>query len=196
MNFRILGQTTKGQPINYRGESRATPYYCEELGNSHRVNQLFFWYCDEGGEDGIVHNLKKALELVTAYAQLDPPQIFEIIEITKNSNQATTKSEFLGFDLSSGGYSLLGWGLNFVFVQPHDISNDAKLVMILPLLQLIHNHFQPKLNVNALFNDYEAAKFCLDCMMALQQIRPGLWENEEINFEVIGVWKVLLEGVV
>jgi hypothetical protein len=191
MNFRILGGITKGQPQNYRGQSRTTPYYCEEMPHSNKVNQLFFWYCDEGGEDGTVHDLKKATELVEAYAKLDPPQFFEIVEITKNGEPAKTKSEFLGFDLSSGGYSLLGWGLDFVFIKPHDVINDEILDLILPLLQLVQKHFQPELNKYGLFSEYKIAKFCLDCMISLQQIRPGLWENEDVKFEVIGVWEVL-----
>jgi hypothetical protein len=158
------------------------------------VNQAFFWYCEEGGESGIVHDLVKAKGLVEAYSQLRPPQYFEIVEVTDNEHPPSGKGEFLGFDLSAGyRSSLLSWGLEVDRALPTDLPENDLVETLQPLLSLVRQYFQPQLNSNGLFDNFHAAKFCLACMEALQTIRPGLWENEDVRFEVVSLWRILSE---
>lgn len=194
MNLLILKCISSKESSQYRGTERITPYHIDELGDEHKVNKAFLEYCSEGNEYGIVHNLTKAKELIEVYRQLDPPQHFEIVEVTADKYPPETQSKFLGFDLSSGyHYSLLSWGLDIDREPPDDMAIDDKFLTLQPLLRLTKKYFQPRLNLSGLFEDYDTANFCLECMLAMQKIRPGLWENDEVKFEVIGLWEVISE---
>jgi hypothetical protein len=81
MDLLILGEAYSDAP-NYRGTERASPTYCEGLGDEHPANQFFFWLCREGGEEFAVHDLAKTKALVAAYALACPDQHFEIVEAT------------------------------------------------------------------------------------------------------------------
>ncbi len=188
MDILILGFGTPRVSQTYRGTDRVTPYYVDSLSEDHQVNQCFLWYCEEGGELGVVHNFTRAKELVLAYHELRPPQHFEIVEVAKNGDHQSS-GEFLGFDLSAGyNDSLLSWGLEIGNARSSDSIRDDRYLLIQPLLHLIQEFFQKKLNSNGLFDNYEDASFCLDCMMALQGVYPSLWENEDVKFEVVGLW--------
>jgi hypothetical protein len=191
MDLLILKETTRDYTSVYRGTDRPTIYYQSTSDENHEVNRAFLWYCREGGQLGVVHDLAKAREVVEACRRLDPPQYFEVIEVTTENRPPTIGGSFLGFDLSSGyHYSLLSWGLEIDRPSLENTPEDDPLWIIQPLLHLIKKHFQPQLNSNGLFDEYDTARLCLDCMMALQSIRPGLWENEEVKFEVVGLWRV------
>ncbi len=191
MDLIIRGRAQYSSSPSYRGTYRSTPHYVDNAGPEHEVNQLFRWYCDEGGDLGVVHELEKARKLVAAYSRLDPPQHLEIIEVTTDSREPEVGGEFLGYDLSAGfNYSLLSWGLEIDREPPAELSRKDAPWVLQPLLRLTKRYFQPQLNTNGLFEDYNTAQFCLDCMMALQKLRPGLWENEQVVFEIVGVWKV------
>jgi hypothetical protein len=186
----ILGEAYSGAP-NYRGTGRASPTYCDGLGDDHPANQAFFWMCREGGEELAVHNLAKARALIAAYALGCPDQHFEIVEATYDDPPETQTSQLLGYDLLAGyGYSLLSWGLEIGRKPLDDLPGDDLLRVLQPPLSLVRESFQPRLNANGLFDDKETAEFCLACMMALQQIRPNLWENETVTFDVVGLWQV------
>jgi hypothetical protein len=190
MKLRILAQVNNNRAQSYRGTDRATPYYCDGLGDDHPANQAFFWYCQEGGELGVVHNPVKAQNLVDVYAKLNPPQYFEVVELT-NKPSSATKSMFYGYDIAAEyNFSLLSWNLEVDNQAFNNVPKDDAFRVIQPLLRLLKQHFQPQLNSNGLFDDTETAKFCLESMMALQQIRPGLWENSNVTFRVIGINKI------
>ena len=89
---------------SYRGTYRAHPTYCDSLPSDHEINQLFFWFLDEGGESGVVHNLAKALRYVELLNQHPLPGYgpFEVVEVTDRDAPAQAGGRLLGFDLSSG----------------------------------------------------------------------------------------------
>jgi hypothetical protein len=68
-----------------------------------------------------------------------------------------------------------------------EFNQDLRLETLQPLLRLVREHFQPLLNANGLFADGATAEFCLACMMALQRVRPNLWENDDVVFDVVGL---------
>jgi hypothetical protein len=186
--YMILGVNMLDGYDHYRGTYRTEPSYIEELPEDHEVNVLFWWFMEKSGEDGIVSDKEKAIEMVETYRKLTPPQIFEVVRLLKVKERPPKKEEFLGYDISCGyGTSLLAWELDIVTKGKE---KEKVLRQISPLTRLVKEHFKPLLNKNCLFNDSKTAQFCLDCMMALQDIRPGLFENEEMVFEVVGLSKV------
>jgi hypothetical protein len=173
---------------HYKGTYRMNPGYIEELPEDSEVNQLFSWYMEVGGEFHIINDIEKAKKIFELYKNLTPPQIFEVVRLLEVNETPPGNEEFLGYDLSCGYfYSLLSWGLD---IEIEGEEEDRLLKQISPLMDLVKKHFKPLLNKNCLFYDSETAKFCLECLMALQDIVPGLFENEEIIFEVIGLSKV------
>jgi hypothetical protein len=191
MNLRILKcASTEDHPI-YRGTDRMTPYYVDEVDQDHPVNQAFFWSIEEGGDLGIVHDLHTARELVQLYRKIEPPQCFEIVQVVDQNDTLEDSAELLGFDIAAGfNYSLLGWHLEIDREPKPEWEHDQTLKTIQPLLKLVKAYFQPRLNVNGLFSDWSTAFFCLDCMMALQRVRPNLWENDDVVFDVVGLWLI------
>lgn len=189
LDLRILGSpnadpAVKSHPA-YRGLFREYPYYVEGVGDRHRANRAFFWFVEEGGEEGTVQDLARAKDLVEAYRTCDPPQFFEIIELVSGDGSPEAGKTFLGCELVCGNHFPLSWNLDLTL--PGDSEDDP----LMPLFRLIENHFRLKLNEYRLFEDFDTAKFCLDCMLALQKFRPGLWESEEnSDFKVVRLYKV------
>ncbi len=188
MNLLILGHSKSklGQSQFYRGTDRPRPYYCDLLAPDHPLNKAFLWYCDEGGETGVVHDSAKSLNLVELYHDLTPPQEFEIIQVERGNSTAVLRGQFLGFDLSASfNYLLLGWGLELI----RNLSKkpDTKLARIKPRIHSLEKQFKPKLNAHGLFEDFETATSCLSSMMDLQNLYNGLWESEGIVFEVVSL---------
>src|SRR5439155_26446134 len=116
MKLLILNGPRDPQPIQnplYRGTYRSHPTHCDALPDDHEINKLFFWFLEEGGELGVVHNLSKALrfaELLNSY--FAGRQHFEVIEATEGDSTPESGGALLGFDLSAGyNNSLLWWGL-------------------------------------------------------------------------------------
>lgn len=193
MDLLILGYEPNFKEGTYRGTDRQIPSYREGLGDEHRANHLFFRYCSAGGESLIVHDLDLAKELVIAYSQLDPPQHFEIVEVTYDNRFPETAGQLLGFDLSAGYYSLIAAGIEFDRSLHYSPPQGDSFWILLPIMSLIKKYFQPQLNSKRLFDSFETASFCLACMMALQKFRPNLWENDEVKFKVVGLWSVMID---
>ncbi len=182
-DFLLLGENIVQDTLEYRGTYRSTSMYISEMSEDSDVNKWFIWYVQKGGKLGIINNIDKAKKIVTLYEKLPTPKTFEIVRIVKDVKEVPTEEEFIGYDLSdSYHYSLLSWGL--------EIDNDTTgygFEKIDPLLSLTKSYFKPKLNKNGLFYNKDDAKFCLDCMMSLQEIKPDLWEGEDYCFEIVGL---------
>jgi hypothetical protein len=183
---------SNGNPC-YRGTYRAHPYYCEEYPPEHEVNQAFFWFLSEGGERGVVHDIAQARGLVHIFTRHNVTQPFEVVEVTVGDEPPYAGKTFLGFDLSCGfNNSLLWWGLDLKGRNPRDES----LRPLGALLSLVEEHFRPKLNANGLFDQFSIARFCLDCLIALQLMRPALWEMAGCSdYEVVGLYIVEETGI-
>lgn len=189
MELLILRREEDVTGSRYRGTFRGGPYYVEGLGDDHEVNKAFFWYADQEGEGLIVHDLDGARRLLEVYKKLEPPQYFEIVEIIRATTRPSQDSEFLGFDLTTGHFSLLGTGLELRLVAPPGSEDkyEERFRFLRPLLRLIKEHFQPRLNAYGLFDEYEDASLCLECMMALQEYLPSLWGAKGLKFYVLGL---------
>lgn len=189
LDLLILGKPYEYCSSIYRGTDRYQPYYVESLPADHLANQLFDWYSQGAYEDGAVHDLDTARRLVEVHKTVNPLESMEIVEVTSNDHPPIVGSKLLGYDISAGyRYSLLETGLREVATA--DLGDDPVLRLLQPLMILLKLHFQSLLNKNGLLPDHAAAKLCLDCMMALQQLRPNLWENESVIFDSVGVWLV------
>jgi hypothetical protein len=51
-------------------------------------------------------------------------------------------------------------------------------------------YFQPKLNENGLFNRFDTAELYLSLVNSLQKLHPGFWENDNVEFDIVGVWRI------
>jgi hypothetical protein len=195
---------------HYRGTDRAHPTYCDALPENHEVNKHFFWFLEEGGESGVVHDLTKAwryAELLNSHLTAFSPAFthFEIVEVCDGGESSQGQSQFLGFDLSAGyNNSLLSWGLDTKAKAALSVAQteDASRVRIFPgpileLYNLLHRFYAPQLNQNGLFQTSEVASQCLRSMDALQQQAPNLYEGNDIraNYNVVGVYLVPLNGL-
>jgi hypothetical protein len=187
MNFLILGKAGHS-PYNYRGVRRPIPGYIGDLEETDPVNQHFFWSTSKY-DDGYLHDLVKAKELVDAYAQLPSPQIFEVIQIT-HDEEVEISGDFLGYDIANYNYSVLSDGMNYCI-------DDSDIIR--PLLCLIEDHFKPHLNGNFLFSERLQASNCLKCMLALNNLAPEaeLWElhHPSAKLKVTGVYKLYKPSV-
>ena len=139
----------------------------------------------------MVHSLENAQRLVQVYRQIDPPQLFEVVEVVRETETPEVGTEFLGIDLSAEfNYSLLACAIEF-----HGRRDGPEDEIHLPcefpaLLRLLKAYFAPRLNGYGLFTTQQDASFCLECMIALQRFYPGLWESPEVNFECVGLYLV------
>jgi hypothetical protein len=192
MDLALLRRGEDRDGFAYRGVNRECPIYIESLPDDHEVNQAFYWFCEAEGDGNFVHDLAKAREIVQVYKTVVPPINYEIIELTAGDAQpSSADGEFLGYDLSAGYWlSLIRDGLLFAWSDLPSADDDETFRTILPLFRLVVLHFRQALNNNGLFSDYSRAKFCLECMMALQKIRPNLWEGDDIVFDVVGLWRL------
>jgi hypothetical protein len=191
-NLLILGDTTDLSIYpEYRGTDRPEPYHVDNLDDNHPVNRAFFLLLHMTNEDGLLHDLAKAREIVEAYKTLTPSQIYEIIEVTENKEPPmNSEALFLGYDLSCDLSDSL---ISLVLIAKHRLS-DKQLEEegisrpVILFHRLIIENFRPKLNKNLLFDDYETASFCLDCMMSILSIEPQFYEPGE--YKVVGIYKV------
>jgi hypothetical protein len=182
MKLLILGHNLnpKRRHIPYRGTYRSHPTYCRQVSEDHEVNQAFLWFCQEGGESGVIHDLNRAKSLIRTYHQISPPQEFDLVQVLEPGDSPVSGSEQLGYDLTKGySFSLLSWGLDFSSTHL-----DRPRESLKHLLKLLSEHFRPKLNTFGLFDTASEAQFCLACMMALQDCYPALWEDSSSVFEV------------
>ena len=189
MNLLILGPTT-GHSNNpaYRGADRAVPSYCDALPEDHEINRLFYWYLEEGGEYGLVHDFAKARRFAELWDQQPGGDRYEVVEVTEGNGASVGGGKFLGFDMSAGyGNSFLGGGvLSMVPTQARGPGDPLST-----LHELLIAHFAPRLNSNALFTTYDDAEFCLRVIRALNNLWPNSFEGTDLSeFHVVGLYKL------
>ena len=189
MPFVVVGENELGArgAANYRGTGRMRPPHGDDLPEDAEYNRMFFWYCEEGGESGVVSDFSRAQRLTDLlHSELGRSE-FELIEVTRVGEKPCVGGKLLGHDLSCAwSSSLLSWGLFMREVGASDLPSA-----IVDLVELVESHFAPLLNHHGLFTDEESARFCLRSMMALPSLSPGLWENDEASdFEVVAIFKV------
>jgi hypothetical protein len=192
MKLKLLGQADKTSTSRYLGLDRPSPGYIGQLEDTHAVNQTFYRYLYEADDFGFLQDLNFCEEMVKTYRSLKPPQRFDIVEVTTNNElPVANPAKFLGFDVACVyRISLLSWGLELDREPSSNIGSEDLICSLLPLFKLLRVHFQPQLNENGLFDDYEVAAFFLQTMMALQKARPNLWEGDDCHFEVLGLWQL------
>lgn len=175
----------------YRGSYRKHPTFVESLPSDDEVNVLFLWFLKEGGELGVVHDVRKALkyaDLLNKKPKLSQLDEFQVVEVTQGSTVPQFSGEFLGIDLSSGyNYSLLSW-----WGKEPIIPSGLLPASIRELGNLIYRCYGPQRNTHGLFDDLSVATDCLRAMDALQQLSPNLYEGENLipNFEPIGLYAI------
>lgn len=172
---------------HYRGTYRAHPTHSDNEPDDCEINQLFFWFLQEGGELGIVHDHRKAQRFAELWnARLHKDQSFEVVEVTDGISKPESDGMFLGFDLSSGyNNSLLSWGLR-QFSGIYELPEPTR-----ELCGLLSRHYAPQLNSQGLFQSEETALMCLRCMIALQDLSPNLFEGGNLrDFRPVGLYKL------
>jgi hypothetical protein len=169
----------------YRGTYRAHPTYCDSVPRQHELNKFFYWFLEEGGELGVVHNVGNALQYAKLLNQVSSIKYgcFEVIEVTNGNASPEVGNRLLGFDLSSHfNDSLLWWQLE---PQPSVRS-------VPPLIQeatdSICTTYRPKLNSSGLFQTADIASGCLEAMNAVQRLYP-VYEGEDISedYQIVGI---------
>lgn len=189
MDILILEYNSK---LLYRGTERPCPYHCDELAEEHSANKAFFWYLEEGGELGIVHNINKTLDLISLYAKRNPPCFLEAIEVKTQNKAPESKGIFLGFDISCGFGNSLLYDNVLLFEKGVLLTKDLPYYetaeTIEPLLKLTGKYFAPSINQYGLLDNYEIASFCLKCLNSIRKVCPGLLEYG--NYEVVGLNKI------
>ncbi len=178
--YLILGGTFSNCSRQYRGTYRISPSYVDDCPPDSPVNKYFQWFLQEGGERGIVSDRDQALNLVTEYGRLTPPQYFDVVRVIEDRCDIVSGDQFLGFDICSNlYYSPLAWE----FLLNGDADFPAK-----PLMQLLKTHFSPMLGKSGLFIDQVEATFCLRCILTLCSAWPNLFEGDNNRrFEVVGL---------
>jgi hypothetical protein len=169
----------------YRGTDRAHPSHCDELPDDDEINKLFFWFLEEGGELGVVHDLRKALRFAELWnARLREKDRSEVVEATDGGAHPQNSGAFIGFDLSAGyNNSLLAWGLK-QFAGLNQLTEPIR-----ELCDLMSRHYAPQLNGQGLFQTLEVASLCLRSMIALQDLSPSLFEGGDLrDFRTVGLY--------
>jgi hypothetical protein len=171
----------------YRGTWRAHPTYHDAFPRDHEINKLFFWFLEEGGELGLVHDFSKAARYTELLNQNPLPGRghFEVVEVTDGNASPKEGAQRLGFDVSAGyNYSLLWWRLEST------LGTDGPPEPIRELMSLVHRFYAPQLNFHGLFEKAEVASQCLQSMDALQSLSPNLYEGEDLkpNFQAVGLY--------
>lgn len=184
MNLLILGKKLGSSRTNYLGTYRDSPSFHEDLSEHHPVNQLFLKYLASTDEHFVLHDEQLAQALVTEFNNLLNNQ-YELVEVSFEKF-TDNKDKLLGYDISTGFYSLLSWGLEFDRDEK-EADEQTELGIAKPILRLIEAYFYPKLNKFGLFSTYEDADFCLKCLYTIQKCFPNLLENNEVIFRVIGI---------
>lgn len=203
MTLLVLGNTfpESCSAPNYRGTYRGSPPYCEYLPEDSEYNQLAIWYWEVVEAFGVRDDLGKTSRLFKLLRDDLARAEFELIEAKRIGEKPRLEGLLLGYDLSwSFSISLLSWGLNLVGIvnetkDKRRLNRQMREELYVPLairdlIALVEAHFKPMLNEHCLFSDVETAQFCLRSMMALQTLRPNLWEGENATFEVVALYKV------
>ena len=185
--------TRAAKYLIYRGTYRAHPTYHDGFPRDHEINNLFFWFLEEGGELGLVHDFSKAARYTELLNQnpLLGYRHFELVEATDGNPAAGEGRQQLGFDVSAGyNNSLLWWGLE---TTP---SANGLSEPIRELMNLVHRFYAPQLNRHGLFETAEIASQCLRSMDALQSLSPNLYEGEDLetSFQAAGLYLHPIKG--
>jgi hypothetical protein len=190
MNLLILDGPRDPRPGNnplYRGTYRAHPSHCDEVSDDHEINQLFFWFLEEGGELAVVGDAPKALRFAELWnARLKEKSRFEVVQVTDGDTHPQSSGNFIGFDLSAGyNNSLLSSGLK-QFLGVNQLRGPIR-----ELWDLVSRHYAPQLNGQGLFQTFEVASLCLRAMTALQDLSPKLFEGGNLReFRPIGLYSI------
>jgi hypothetical protein len=194
MNVLILNgapDPRRGYNPLYRGTYRSHPSHCDQLPDEDEINQLFFWFLEEGGELGVVRNVTKALRFAELWnAQLkDRKGRFEVVEVTDENRHCESNGTFIGYDLSAGyNNSLLSWGLK-PFAGGSRVAESIE-----ELFGVVSRHYAPQLNGQGLFQTLEVASLCLRAMVALQDLSPNLFEGGNLReFRPVGLFRISAE---
>lgn len=207
MKFALLGeriwlQNAPGNP-QYRGTYRENPYPDRHFGKDHPVTEAYNLYLYDGGrrdgsdaEDfGIVTDVETARTACRAFNEL-AGEHYDIVELTVGDESPSVGGEFLGFDVSyKFGHSMLWQGIHMcptdqIILHFQGEEREKVETIIAPLACLIDEHFRPQLNANGLFDSYETAKRCLDCMFAIDKLHPDWYQDMSGGYEVVGLYKV------
>jgi hypothetical protein len=177
----------------YRGTERTHPTPFAKLPESHVANQLFYWFVDEGGPRGVVHDLKKAKQLVELLNLFGDAVFYEIVQVGTERQVTPGKGGFLGFDVSAGFNNSM---VRRLLLQERGGEFPAKAPAadqaVCQLAKLQKQFFTPKLNDHRLFQSYDEAEFCLRTARALNTLRPGWIEGTDLaEYEVTSLYKVL-----
>jgi hypothetical protein len=189
MNLLILNGPSSPNPGRnplYRGTDRAHPTYCDSVAKDHDINRLFFWFLEEGGEAGVVHDLQRACRFAELWNLHLGDNQFEVVEVVDGNGFSSTNGELLGFDLScSYNSSLLQWGLKS-FLGLAQLPEPIR-----ELCDLVNRYYAPQLNSQGLFQTFEVASLCLRSMTALQALSPNLYEGGDLTqFSVVALYRV------
>lgn len=194
MNLLILDgprDPRSGNNPLYRGTYRAHPSHCDEVADDQEINQLFFWFLEEGGELGVVRNVSKALRFAELWnARLkEKGRRFEVVEVADRDTHSQSNGTFIGFDLSAGcNNSLLASGLK-QFLGVNQLREPIR-----ELWELVSRHYAPQLNGQGLFQTFEVAALCLRAMTALQDLSPNLFEGGNLReFRPVGLCSISQE---
>lgn len=189
MNIMILGHPLRrGLDMSqaYRGTYRSHPTFCRNHAEGDEVNRLFFWFLDEGGESGVVHDVARALRYAQLLNEQHDGERFEVVELVEPEaiEPEAPGRLLLGFDASLGfATSLLVTGLRS-FAPVNRLAWE-----IVEIADLITRFYAPQLNAQGLFQTPEMAALCIKSMMALQRLHPNLYEGDD-RFRAIAVFLV------
>jgi hypothetical protein len=188
MKLMVLGRPILSNTPRYRGTYRDEPFHIDELPEDHEANRAFRLYVSVTDEGGPIADMDTAVTILKTYRRFASERDFELIEVVSAAEEAAVGKSFLGFDISCGFYySLVAAALE---MTNNEGSRASLASGVYTLSNLLRRHFHGVLNTHRLFDDRQVAQDCLDAMMALQQIRPNLYENSEMVFEVVGIFKV------
>ena len=185
-NLLILGSPYPYSDSSFRGIDRRCPTIPHQLDENNPLHQAFLWRANR--PDLTVQELAEARNLSRLLAEQNPPEHYELIELTEKNSQPSVGNELLGFDLAIDlNHSLLSFGLEYNLRQE---GLDSAHQALIPLLQLVTRFFRPQLNTHGLFDEYAPAEFCLDCLLSLQKLVPNIFDSWEGNYRVVGVWRI------
>jgi hypothetical protein len=176
-----------GPNPRYRGVYREEPTYCNALPAEHELNRQFLdWFLVEGGEEGVVRDLGKAVRYAQLCNEHLPGRFFEIVEVTEADALPEVGGRFLGFDLSWDGVSSILHGGHQSFAMNREPKSHADV-----LWKVMQLYFRPRLNEFDLFQRREDASLCLETVVALQSYEPAFFEGGDLSgFRVMAIYLV------
>lgn len=171
----------------YRGLERVQPYYVGTVKEDHVVNKLFIQYLETSNDIGILEDDNLAREVIEAYAALNPPVIFEAVQVV-GIDELEQTGDILGIDIVHGmSRSCLVSGPLNVNIEEIEENHDEMIDRLAPLILLSKHYFADQINEFFLFRDAASASLYLNVYNALQYFRPGLWEGDDAIFKPVGL---------